>query len=119
MSNLSELFIENVKRRMGSLEMTQADLAEAAGMAQPAINRYLTGKTEPGFDAICRLAAAMKCQPWQLLKPSDAKESPLIAAIVTALPALDDEKLRAVLAIVRSLRGIRVEDDRSLREKKR
>lgn len=62
MNNLSK----NVRFKMQSLGLTQADLAEKAGVAQPTIHRILSGKISTTTKLV-ELAKALKCDVEWLL----------------------------------------------------
>lgn len=97
MSDLAKLFSANLAEAMVRGGLTQRELAEASGMAQPAVNRYLMGRTEPGLEAVQKLAAALNCGPWELLKPPGAVATPtrdsLLGALVRRLPSLNEAEL--------------------------
>ena len=58
---------ENVRSRMKSLGLTQAALAEKAGIAQPTIHRIVSGKIST-TTKIVEIAKALKCDvEWLLL----------------------------------------------------
>ena len=62
-------------------EMTQAELAAATGVPQPAISAIESGRQELGADRARRLAAALKVHPDVLLFPDwDEGERPKSAA---------------------------------------
>jgi len=51
----SALLIEDILRRC---DLSQAELARRAGMPRSVLNVYLSGRREPGTDALLKLAAA-------------------------------------------------------------
>lgn len=41
--------------------LTQSDLAEMTGIAQPALSKYITGKAMPSFHTVDKIAKALNC----------------------------------------------------------
>jgi len=63
---------QNVRLKMKSLGLTQADLAEKAGVAQPTIHRLLSGKIATTTKLV-ELAQALQCDvEWLLTGESEA-----------------------------------------------
>jgi transcriptional regulator with XRE-family HTH domain len=62
----AQRFGENVRSKREALDMTQEDLAHAAGMHPTAISHIELGKRDARFNNIVRLAAALKTPPGQL-----------------------------------------------------
>jgi ABC-type transport system substrate-binding protein/plasmid maintenance system antidote protein VapI len=50
---------QRLAKRMQALKMTQKQLAEATGLAQSAISKYVRGKAKPGYEAIVGLSKAL------------------------------------------------------------
>jgi transcriptional regulator with XRE-family HTH domain len=48
-----EKFGKNLKQILDTLEMTQTELAENAGITQAAISQIISGKREPSLMTIC------------------------------------------------------------------
>jgi len=61
---------EAVRRRREELGLTQAQLAERAGLKQPAVARFEAGGTMPTLPMLERLAAALGLQLTVQLQPS-------------------------------------------------
>jgi len=61
---------EAVRRRRGELGLTQAQLAERAGLKQPAVARFEAGGTMPTIPMLERLAAALGMRLTVELQPS-------------------------------------------------
>ena len=51
--------------------MTQVELAKAAGVSPTTINRVETGKMDPRFSTIKKLAAALGVTPEELAGPAE------------------------------------------------
>jgi len=61
---------KNMKARMKSLGMTQAELGERVGLTQAAIQKLVSGKAR-GTTKIHEIAQALQCSPSDLLYPVD------------------------------------------------
>lgn len=62
-----ELFGDNLASLLIEADMTQAELAEITGMSKATINKYIHGFQMPTAFAIVRLAAALDCNPSELI----------------------------------------------------
>ena len=69
--------IKTIRKRR---DMTQKQLAAAAGLAEITIQTYETGKYKPGIDSIKKLASALSVDPSEIdpdLAPLQTFDSPL------------------------------------------
>jgi transcriptional regulator with XRE-family HTH domain len=57
-----------LKRRRLLADLTQAALAEAAGLSTRAIETLETGARQPGSSTVARLAPALRCRPGDLFE---------------------------------------------------
>lgn len=51
-------------------------LAKESNVTAPRLSVYLKGKQTPTLEVVERIAAALGCQPWELLKPDGAQAAP-------------------------------------------
>jgi len=61
------LFAEQLRRRRALAGLSVTALARAAGMARRLIYFLEAGEHSPTLDTVAALAAALGCEPWQLL----------------------------------------------------
>ena len=54
---------ERIKAARKMRGMTQAELGELAGIAEPTIRRYELGKLNPKFETLAKIAEALKVNP--------------------------------------------------------
>ncbi len=78
-SNLQEVFAENVKNRRKRKAMTQAELASAIGVSTSFITEIETVRKAPSFTTIEKIANALDTPAWTLFstysdKVKDKKE---------------------------------------------
>lgn len=66
--------IVNVERRRRELKLTQAQLADKAGVTQGAISMIELGKRVPSLDVIIKIASALGCTVNDLLDGDVLKE---------------------------------------------
>lgn len=90
---MSAIFAKNLKAYRTMNGMTQSDLANAAGLTRSAINNYESGKSEPKFDAMCKLANVLGVDVMQL-RQSENIPTYIMKSLIT-----DDE--HALLAAFR------------------
>ena len=57
----------NLRRIRRAADMTQKELAEKVGIAQKAVCGYETGQNSPSLPMLERLAAALGCEPRDLI----------------------------------------------------
>lgn len=69
-------FAEELKRRRGRLGITQAELAERAGVRLATIGRLEIRNRRPSFELLERLAAVLGCRVRDLLPETAPKRSP-------------------------------------------
>ena len=60
---------ENIHGRRIQLKMSMSDLAAASGIAAFSITRLCDGVHESRLPTISAIAAALKCDAWQLVRP--------------------------------------------------
>jgi transcriptional regulator with XRE-family HTH domain len=103
----------NVVRERTRRGLDQAELAKRAGTSPTTLSSIENGKAATNLALLERIAAALDCEPWQLLKPESAESapspvSPRLAAIgeaVTILCTLNEFELDGVTAFLRGVAG--------------
>jgi transcriptional regulator with XRE-family HTH domain len=65
------ILAENVRRYRKQRGITQDALASACGLTQTTISDVETGKGNPTFDVLCKLAAALQVPPIALVPGAD------------------------------------------------
>lgn len=64
---LQKLFIANVERLLGELELTRSGLSREMKVSPSYITEYLSGRLSPGLDVIAKFAKGLKVAPVELL----------------------------------------------------
>ena len=80
MSELYEALARNLKTRRKSLDITQAELAERAGISAGYVAEIEIARKFPSLDIIAQLAAALHTRPYRLIMT----EKDIAAAAETA-----------------------------------
>ena len=65
---MSKLFAANLRAYRAMAGMTQTELAKATGTTRSMINNYEQGRSEPSFEVLCRMAAALGVELDALVK---------------------------------------------------
>lgn len=110
-----------VKLRRDEMRWDQAELARRAGTSPTTLSSIELGKTSTNLAMIVSLAGALKCEPWELLKPDGAEETSnkSIALVPKAdemrdllgiLSTLKEPQFRRVLKLARGLSGLNGDD---------
>lgn len=76
---LQQTFVANVRRHLKSSGWTLTELARRMGVAQPMVSQYMNGHRSPGFDVVERFAAALECDPHELLRVTEMENSKVVA----------------------------------------
>lgn len=71
---MSQVFARNLKAYRTMLGMTQNDLAMSVDLTRSSINNYESGKSEPSFEVLCKLAAILGIDITQLIYDEDIPE---------------------------------------------
>lgn len=69
--------------------LTQKQLGELSGIAEPTIRRYELGKLNPKYETLQRIAAALGVPVWQLLPPTVPQPDRDYERVCDALDAAD------------------------------
>lgn len=102
---IEKIFVKNLKGLRKKAKLTQSDMAENAGISLRYYQRIEAEESWPPPDTIKSLARALHVSEGALFS-EDAHKAPasnrsaLIAAIVTALPALNDSQLELILELI-------------------
>lgn len=63
-------FGANLRKVLRSLDMTQAEFAERAGLTPAAVSQILDGKREPSLGTVCKILAVVPTNfEWLVRKP--------------------------------------------------
>ena len=60
-------FAQQLKRRIGTLGMSQAEVARRVGVTTRAFNHYLSGRSQPSLETLLRITEVLQCTPNEVL----------------------------------------------------
>jgi transcriptional regulator with XRE-family HTH domain len=92
---------KNLKRCRARRAMSQADLAEDAGISIPFLSDIERGNKWPYMETLVNLAEALHVEPYELLKPEDAKPVGQSLVVVKCLDDVLDASLQSVETALR------------------
>ena len=68
-----EIFCETIQVMLRDRRMSQSDLSRSLGVSRAYVSQILSGRNVPSLDLLDRLAAALDCEPHELLQPMQEK----------------------------------------------
>ena len=92
-------FSQNLARIRKQRGLSQADLAERAGLSRRMINHYETQAVQPPIDKIEAIAEALGIKPSQLLDPSPKTTEKDNAIDLTGIDPRSVKKLKDILSL--------------------
>jgi transcriptional regulator with XRE-family HTH domain len=100
----ASVLIIAIKEGMRRNGWSQQELARRAGVAQPQLNRWLTGKASPTIENVMRISVAFGVRTSELFEEhrKDPPYSPDVKGIADRLVHLSPKSLKAVEAVVES-----------------
>lgn len=66
-----DIFGDNLAEMLDEARMTQRDLADAAGLSESSISRYINKEMAPSFKAIINISYALDCSVDDLIDFGD------------------------------------------------
>lgn len=104
MSELRRNLVRNLKRRRTFLGISQAELAERAGISVGFVGEMEMGRKAPSLEVLDHLAAALEVEPFRLLMgPSDVADAGGREAIYEAATRIKESLAGSMDAALRSL----------------
>lgn len=67
-TDVKENLRQNIRKYRMALKLTQVQLGIRAGLSKDFIYSVEMGRRTPSIDVLCKLADALKVQPYELLK---------------------------------------------------
>lgn len=106
MSDYSKRLGESIYQNRKRLKMTQAELAEKAGVTEQTIRKIEHGEGNPQLDVFCSLVAALGIDPAEIVYPHQEKTDPARKQLEILLSECCDDQIRDLLPIVEAALGI-------------
>ena len=95
---LGDLIFNNRKR----LKMTQAELAEKAGITEQTIRKIEHGEGNPQLDLLYALVTELQFDPTAIFYPGKSEDDPARKQLEIMLSDCNDEQIRALLPVVQA-----------------
>ena len=99
---LGESIFQNRKRQ----KLTQADLAEKAGVTEQTIRKIEHGEGNPQLDVFCSLIAVLGIDPAEIVYPQKNVTDPGRKQLEILLADCSDEQIRDLLPVAEAALGI-------------
>ena len=106
MAEYSKYLGESIFRNRKRLRMTQAELAEKAGVTEQTIRKIEHGEGNPQLDVLCALITTLMIDPAEIFYPQADPEDPARKQLEILLGDCSDEQIRCLLPIVEAALGI-------------
>ena len=86
--------------------MTQAELAEKAGVTEQTIRKIEHGEGNPQLDVLCALVTTLMIDPAEIFYPQADPEDPARKQLAILLGDCSDEQIRDLLPVIEAALGI-------------
>lgn len=106
MAEYSRYLGESIYRNRKRQRMTQAELAEKAGVTEQTIRKIEHGEGNPQLDVLCALVTTLMIDPSEIFYPQAALEDPARKQLEILLGDCTDDQIRCLLPIVEAALGI-------------
>ena len=106
MAEFSKYLGESIYRNRKRQKMTQAELAEKAGVTEQTIRKIEHGEGNPQLDVLCALVTTLMIDPSEIFYPQTDPEDPARKQLEILLGDCSDDQIRCLLPIVEAALGI-------------
>ncbi len=106
MAEYSRYLGESIYRNRKRQRMTQAELAEKAGVTEQTIRKIEHGEGNPQLDVLCALVTTLKIDPAEIFYPKVDHEDPDRKQLEILLGDCSGDQIRCLLPIVEAVLGI-------------
>ena len=106
MAEFSKYLGESIYRNRKRQKMTQAELAEKAGVTEQTIRKIEHGEGNPQLDVFCSLVVALGIDPAEIVYPQQEPTDPARKQLEILLSECRDDQIRDLLPVVEAALGI-------------
>lgn len=106
MAEFSKYLGESIYRNRKRQKMTQAELAEKAGVTEQTIRKIEHGEGNPQLDVLCALVTTLMINPSEIFYPQTDPEDSARKELEILLGDCSDDQIRCLLPIVEAALGI-------------
>ena len=112
MSDYSKILGESIYRNRKQKRMTQAELAEKAGVTEQTIRKIEHGDGNPQFEVVCALVTTLMIDPAEIFYPEADPEDPARKELEILLGDCSEGQIRDLLPVIEAV--LRIVKGRSL-----
>lgn len=106
MAEYSKYLGESIYRNRKRQKMTQAELAERAGVTEQTIRKIEHGEGNPQLDVLCALITTLMIDPTEIFYPQADPEDPARKQLEILLGDCSDDQIHDLLPIIEAALGI-------------
>ena len=106
MSDYSKRLGESIYNNRKRLHITQAELAERAGVTEQTIRKIEHGEGNPQLDVFCSLISALGIDPAEIVYPQKETSDPARKQLEILLTDCSDEQIHELIPVVEAALGI-------------
>lgn len=106
MAEYSKYLGESIYRNRKRQKMTQAELAERAGVTEQTIRKIEHGEGNPQLDVLCALITTLMIDPTEIFYPQVDPEDPARKQLEILLGDCSDDQIHDLLPIIEAALGI-------------
>ena len=106
MSDYSKYLGESIYRNRKRQRITQAELAEKAGVTEQTIRKIEHGEGNPQLDVLCALVTTLMIDPAEIFYPQAEPDDPARKQLEILLGDCSDEQVRDLLPVIEAALGI-------------
>ena len=99
MAEFSKYLGESIYRNRKRQKMTQAELAEKAGVTEQTIRKIEHGEGNPQLDVLCALITALNIDPMEIVYPQKETTNPARKQLDILLHDCSEEDMEVLLPI--------------------
>ena len=106
MAEYSKHLGESIYRNRKRQRMTQAELAEKAGVTEQTIRKIEHGEGNPQLDVLCSLVVALGIDPTEIVYPQQEIADPARKQLEILLADCNDDQIHDLLPVIEAALGI-------------
>ena len=106
MAEYSKYLGESIYRNRKRQKMTQAELAEKAGVTEQTIRKIEHGEGNPQLDVLCALVTTLMIDPAEIFYPQADPEDPARKQLEILLGDCSDDQIHDLLPVIEAALGI-------------
>ena len=112
MSKYAKSLGESIFRNRKHQRMTQAELAEKAGVTEQTIRKIEHGEGNPQLDVLCSMVTALGIDPSEIFYPQQENGDPARKKLDILLADCSDEQIRDLIPVIEA--ALEIIKDRSI-----